>query len=73
MTSRGIPHEGNFYLRKTLQNLEFMFKVRKFSGEDPIFMFDCLARLVKEADTLELGEGELIVLLPHLLSRSTAD
>lgn len=38
----------------------------KCSGEDTILMLDSLSRLIKEADTLDMNEGKIIVCLPHM-------
>ena len=59
-------------LHKTLKNLELTMKEHKFSGEDPILVFDFLSRLVEEADTNGMSEGQLIVCLPHLLTKTAA-
>lgn len=50
-----------------------MFKYIKLSGEYPILIFDFLTKLVEEADTLDISEGQLMVLLPHLLTGSVTD
>lgn len=42
-----------------------MFKDRKVPSEGPIFIFDLIMRIVEE-DTLEISEGQLMVLLPHV-------
>ena len=44
----------------------------KVSGEDPISVFDLFTRIVEEADTLAMSEGQLIVCLPHLLTKNAA-
>lgn len=54
-----------------LMNLDLTFKDRKFSGEDPILIFDFLDRLVGEVGTLEISEGKVMVLLLHSIARST--
>lgn len=73
LTSHGGSHTDTFRPRKPLQNLEAMFKDRTFSGEDPILIFDFWTRLVEEAETLEIFQGQLMVLLPYLLAGSAAD
>lgn len=50
-----------------------MVKERKFSGEEPILISVFLTILVEEAVTLEISEGQAMVLLPHLLTGSVAD
>lgn len=47
-----------------------MFKHRKCLGEDQILIFDLLTGLLKESGTLEISEGQLMVLLSHLLAVS---
>ena len=47
-------------------------KEYKFSGEDPILIFDFLSRLVEEADTNGMSEGQLMVCLPHMLTTKAA-
>ena len=59
-------------LHKTLKNLELTMREYKFSGEDPILIFDFLSRLVEEADTNSMTEGQLMVCLPHMLTKSAA-
>lgn len=73
LKSQDRTHSETFGLRKTLQNLELIFKDRKFSGEDPIVCFDFLTWLVEEANTFDISEGQLMVLLPHILSGSAGD
>lgn len=53
--------------------LELTFKERKFSGEDPILLLDFLSQLVEEVDILDIGEGQIMVLIPHLLSGIAGD
>lgn len=38
----------------------------KFSGEDPILIFDSLTKLFDEADTLDTSDGKIILLLPRI-------
>lgn len=47
-------------------------KYFKFYGEDPILIFDFLSRLVEEADVLYKKEGQIMVCLSHILTK-TAD
>lgn len=73
MTNKDSTDAETFRLRKTLQNLELPFKDRKFYGKDPILIFDFLARLIEEADTLDISEGKLMVLLHYRISGSSRD
>lgn len=50
-----------------------MCKEKTFSGKEHIPIFDFLTILTKEAEELVIGEGQLMVLLPHFLDRSAAD
>lgn len=43
-------------LHRTLKNLEWTIKEHKFSGNDPVLIFDFLGRTVEEADTLGMNE-----------------
>lgn len=43
------------------------FRERKFKGEDPILLLNFLTSLVEEADTVDISEGQMIVLARHLL------
>lgn len=54
-------------LLKTLQGLELTFRELNFTGEDQILIIYFLTRLVKEADTLYISEGQTLLLLTHLL------
>lgn len=44
----------------------------QFSGEDPILVFYFLSRLAEEADTLDMNEGQIMVCLPHMLTKNAA-
>lgn len=44
----------------------------KFSGEEQIILFDFLNRLVEDADTLDVSEGQLMVCLWHMLTKTAA-
>lgn len=70
-TNQDRTRDETFRLDKTLRNLELTSKDRKFSGEDPILTFDFLTRFVEP--TLEISEGQIMALLPKLLSGSTGD
>lgn len=50
-----------------------MFKDRKFSGEDPILIFELLKRIFQDAETLKISDGQLMVFLPHLLTGIDGD
>lgn len=58
--------EATNNLSRLLKSLDFTFKEHKFSGAEPILVFDFLTRIVEEADMLNISEGQLFVLLPHL-------
>lgn len=45
-------------------------KEYKFSGEYQILIFDILSLLIEETDTNEMSEGQLMVCMPHLLTRT---
>ena len=65
-------HQSTTRLHKTLKNIELTMRDHKFSGEDPVLVLDFLTRVVEEADTLGMSEGQLIVCLPHLLTKKAA-
>lgn len=44
----------------------------KFSGQKSILIFGFLSSLVEEARALEINEGQLIICLPHRLTKTTA-
>lgn len=50
-----------------------MFKDRKFSGEESKIILKFLTRPMEETDALEISEGQLIALLPHLIAKSVTD
>lgn len=50
-----------------------MSKGRNFSGKDPMRIFDFLTRLSEEAETLDISEGHLMVLLTHLLTGNAGE
>lgn len=60
--------DANNNLSRLLKSLDLTFKEHKFSGSDPILVFDFLTRIVEEADMLGMTEGQLFVLLPHMLT-----
>lgn len=47
LTSGGSSQAENFCLRKPLQKLELMIEDRKFSGYDPILIFEFLTRILE--------------------------
>ena len=55
---------------KLLKNLDLSFSERKFSGRDPILIFDFLTRMVEECDTLGMSEAQEFMALPHFLSNN---
>lgn len=55
-----------------LQNMELTMCAYRFIGEDPVFVFDFLTRVVEDDDTLRLSEGQLNVCLPHPLNKNAA-
>lgn len=58
----------NKNLSRVLKSLGSTFKEQKFSGSDPILVLDFLTRIVEEAEMLGMTEGQLFVLLPHILA-----
>ena len=44
-------HARMTQLHSLLKNLDLSFRERKFSGQDPILIFDFLTRMVEECDT----------------------
>ena len=67
-TKHTRTHESTFRLHKLIRNLELSFKDSKFSGEDPILIFDFLSRFVEEADTLTMSEAQAFMALPQFLT-----
>lgn len=67
-TSRTRSSATTGVIRKQIKNLELILKDHKFSGEDPIMVFDFLTRFVEEADTIGMSEGQAFVALPHFLT-----
>lgn len=64
--------EATSKLSRLLKSLDLTFREHKFSGAEPILVFDFLTRIVEEADMLSITEGQLFVLLPHLLNGDAA-
>lgn len=65
-------HQSTTRPHTTLNKIEPTMRDHKFSSEDPVSVFDFLTRVVKEAYTLGMSEGQLIVCLPHLLTTNVA-
>ncbi len=63
--SRSANH--TLELRKHLKSLEITFKNDQFTGEDPVLILSFLQRLVEEADTLGMTEGQAYIALPYVL------
>ena len=59
-------------LQKLLKNLDITVAEYKFSGPDPILVFDFLARFVEECDTQDMSEGQAFVALPRYLVKTAA-
>lgn len=57
-------------LHKNLKNIVLTMRGHKFSGEDIVLVFDFLTPFVEEADTPGMSESQLIVCLPHLLTKN---
>ena len=67
-TSHTRNHAITHQLHKLLKNVNLSFKESKFTGKDPILIFDFLARMVEECDTLNMSEAQAFMTLPHFLS-----
>lgn len=73
MDTRPIrTHRSKNRLHKTLKNIELTMRDHRFSGEDYVFVFDFLTRVVEEADTFGMNEKQLIVFLLDLLTKNAA-
>ena len=59
-------------LRRHIKSLELTMKDYRFSGEDPILIFDFLSRMVEECDILGLTEAQAYVVLPQFLTGKAA-
>ena len=59
-------------LYKYLKELNLVMETHKFTGKDPILIFDFLTRYVEETDKLEMSEDQAFVLLPQFLSNPAA-
>jgi hypothetical protein len=67
-TSHTRDHARTHQLHRLLKNLELSFKDSKFTGKDPVLIFDFLTRMVEECDTLGMSEAQAYMALPHFLS-----
>ena len=67
-TTHTRDHARTTQLHKLLKNLDLSFRESKFSGQDPILIFNFLTRMVEECDTLGMSEAQAFMALPHLLS-----
>ena len=56
-----------------IKRLEVSFKNRHFDGKDPIMVFDCLSRFVKECDILEMSEAQAYIAVAVFLKGLAAD
>ena len=54
-------------LRDQAKTFQSTFDTTKFSGEDPIMVFDFLMKFVEEADTLNVSEAHAFIILPKVL------
>lgn len=59
-------------VEKYLTELTLVMDNHKFSGKDPILIFDFLTRLVEETDKLQMSEDQANMLLPQFLSNPAA-
>ena len=71
-TTAARTQDSTTRLHRLLKNIELTMREHKFDGEDPILIFDFLSRAVEEADTLAMNEGQLVICLPHLLTKTAA-
>lgn len=49
--------EATSKLSRLLKSLDLTFKEHKFSGAEPILLFDFITRTVEEADMVNITEG----------------
>lgn len=54
-------------LREQVESFQVPFEHTKFVAEDPIVIFDCSTRFLKEADTSVVSKANLLLILPELL------
>lgn len=52
------------------KKVEWKIKDFKFSSEDPVLIFDFLSLLVEEADQFDMEEGQPMVYILHMLTKS---
>ena len=71
-TTAARTQDSTTRLHRLLKNIQLTMREHKFDGEDPILIFDFLSRAVEEADTLAMNEGQLVICLPHLLTKTAA-
>lgn len=71
LNSHGCSRADTLRLLKSLQNIERLFRDRKFLREDSILIFDFLTTLVEKAR--EISEGKLMALLPDLLTNNAGE
>lgn len=55
-------HPSTNSLHKTLENIDPTVRDQNFSREDPVWVLHFLTRVLQEADTLRMNEGQLIFL-----------
>lgn len=66
-TNANRTNASTLRLCKKLKSPELTFRERNYTGEDHFIIFDFLNRLVEEADTLDISEVQMMVLIPHLI------
>ena len=54
-------------LRDQAKTFQSTFDTTKFSGEDPILVFDFLMKFVEEADILDVSEAHAFIILSKVL------
>ena len=54
-------------VRALLKQMELTMKSRKFSGNDPILIFEFLHKFVEEAGTLGMSESQAYLAVPYFL------
>lgn len=55
-------------VHKYLKELKLVMDSHKFSGKDPILIFDFLTRLMEETDKLLMSEDQAYILLPQFFT-----
>lgn len=72
---RLMDTEGRWTSRATtvvhfhLKRLELSFADNKFSGDDPVMIFNFLTRFVEEAEILGISEGQEFLTLPSFITK----